>query len=162
MRGCAVGAGEALQGGQDWLQVRLDVAQVVLVGEGRVAEDAEERVAPPALARLDHPDVFGQVGHERRVRVVHQELLFGLFAHQGVGQDHLALRGPLLIPSDVSRSNLTTTKILVKMVKQALYFLCNICVVFRPVFPFLEICVLSTLRQMPQTITNIPRSLCRF
>ena len=106
MGGCAVGAGEALQGGQDGLQVRLDVAQVVLVGEGRVAKDAEERVAPPALARLDHPDVFGQVGHERRVRVVHQELLFGLFAHQGVGQDHLALRGSLLIPSDVSRSNL--------------------------------------------------------
>ena len=151
----AIRAGEAVESGQYGVEVGLDVLDVVLVGEGRVAKDAEERVAPPALARLDHPDVFGQVGHERRVRVVHQELLFGLFAHEGVGEDHLALRGPLLIARDVSRSNLPTKKIC-KTCKTGSLFVQYLCGILGQLC-HLENCILSTLRQMPQMITNIPR-----
>ena len=44
--------------------------------------------------------------------------------------------------------------------RQALFF-CNICVVFRQLC-HLENCILSTPRQMPQTITNIPRCLLKI
>ena len=72
--------------------MRLNMAQVVFKGERTVAKYAEERISSAPLSRLSHPDVFCQLCDEVGVRVVDDELAFGLATDETVGEDDLALR----------------------------------------------------------------------
>jgi len=88
----AVSSCEAAQSGQDSLDVRLNVSQVIFIGERTVAENTEKRVSSSPLSRLSHPNVFGEISDERCIRLVDDKLAFGLSADQAVGQDDFTLR----------------------------------------------------------------------